>query len=101
MDLEDPVMMRVVRGFLTINLYNHFQARYCWEQRMKKSAARMHELEKKLMPEPETKFDDRFYERYSELFTRMYLNGVNGLANKDRTEPEDDTECTFWLRGLV
>jgi AcrR family transcriptional regulator len=101
MDLEDPVMMRVVRGFLTINLYTHFQARYCWEHRMKKSAARMHKLEKKLMPEPETKFDDRFYERYAELFARMYMNGVNGLARKGAPEPEDETECTFWLRGLV
>jgi AcrR family transcriptional regulator len=101
LDISDPARMAVARGFLTIHMLAHFQARYIWENRLKESARKLAKVEKRLLREPEVKYDDAFYARYAEMMTQMYLRGINGLAKADQARAEEEPDSTFWLRGLV
>jgi AcrR family transcriptional regulator len=101
LDNTDPARKAVARGFFTNMLFTHFRSRYVWEHRLRASARKVEKVEKRLLHEPEVKYDDAFYASYAEMVAQMYLHGIDGLARAGKAPVDDELDGTFWLRGLV
>jgi hypothetical protein len=98
-DTRDPAEMAVSRGLLTIIVGTHFGARFMREHRLKRSGPKIDKAMKELMHEPECKYDDAFYERYSDALARFYLYGMTGMAKKIE-KGDAESAADFWSFGL-
>jgi AcrR family transcriptional regulator len=87
----DVEMMSVIRGLLTMVIYNHFQSDYIFQftkQAYKKSKF----LSDELKEEAELECTDAYYERFAHVLTTVYLQGICGLTRNEKEKKEEP--CT-------
>lgn len=82
-DMDDKIQSHVFRGLLTTIVHSHFQSRYAWKYVLE-AAAKLEKTPEWLTEEPEENLDDVFYEGYSEMLVKLYLNGLTGITGKTR-----------------
>jgi hypothetical protein len=88
-DLEDPVQMSVIGGFLGNTTFNHFEGKYIWNNvsdEVKKLKEMKESVAAKSTPKPCDYNEEEFYEKYIEKLTNMYLYGVSAVTGKDVTK---------------
>lgn len=88
-DVEDPVQMSIIGGFLGNMTYNHFEGKYIWSyvsDDIKKSKEMKESVAAKSTPKPCDYNEDEFYEKYVEKLTNMYMCGVSAVTGKNLKE---------------
>ncbi len=94
-DLDDPVQMSVIGGFLGNATFNHFEGKYIWAN-ASESVKQSKELKEtvtetvaaKSMPKACQMSEDEFYEKYIEKLTNMYMCGVGAVTGKNLSESD-------------
>jgi AcrR family transcriptional regulator len=85
-DLEDPIQMSVIGGFLGNMVFNHFEGKYIWSNvsdEVKKSKEMMDTIAAKSVPKCCDYTEEEFYEKYVEKLTNMYICGVGAVTGKN------------------
>ncbi|MBS4015094.1 MAG: TetR/AcrR family transcriptional regulator [Candidatus Latescibacteria bacterium] len=88
-DVEDPVQMSIIGGFLGNMTYNHFEGKYIWSNvsdEVKKTKEMLETVAAKSEPKCCNITEDEFYERYVEKLTNMYMCGVSAVTGKNLKE---------------
>lgn len=88
-NLEDPVQMSIVGGFLGNMTFNHFEGKYIWSnvsEDVKKTKEMTESVVAKSSPKDSDLSEDKFYEKYVEKLTEMYLRGVAAVTGKNLNE---------------
>lgn len=81
LNTRDAVQMSFIRGMLTTIVQAHFTHRYFYEHVMQ-VASRLKYLKKNIIPVAMLKYDDTYYDRFTEMLTNFYLYGLNGIIPK-------------------
>lgn len=83
-DINDNLVMSMIRGAISTLLIEHFRSRYMWEKIYKvpcetvvKRGPQANELD--------VEYNDAYYEKYAEVLAGFYLDGVRGL-NKNKNQ---------------
>lgn len=69
LDIHNSVHVSLFNGFLGNMVLNHFLSCYYWERTTHQQI---------------TRFDDEFYEQYTESLTDFYMAGVKGLLEQNK-----------------
>jgi AcrR family transcriptional regulator len=88
-DLENPVQMSVVGGFLGNMTFNHFEGKYIWSNvsdEVKKTKEMTETVAAKSSPKCSELCEDEFYEKYVETLTKMYMCAVGAVTGKNLEE---------------
>lgn len=88
-DIEDPVQMSVIGGFLGNMTFNHFESKYIWSNvsdEVKKTKEMMETVAAKSAPKCCELTEDQFYEKYIETLTNMYMCAVSAVTGKNLKE---------------
>jgi hypothetical protein len=91
-DVEDPVQMSVIGGFLGNMTYNHFEGKYIWSNvsdDVRKSKEMMETVAAKSAPKCCDYTEDEFYEKYVEKLTNMYMCAVGAVTGKKLNEEKN------------
>lgn len=91
-DLEDPIQMSVIGGFLGNMTFNHFESKYIWSnvsEEVKKSKEMMETVAAKSALKCCDLTEDQFYEKYVEKLTNMYMCGVSAVIGKNLKEDKN------------
>ena len=93
-DLEDPVQMSVVGGFLGNVVFNHFEGKYIWNYAKEKDKASK-EMQETVAAKSDLKCcnltEEEFYEKYTEKLTNMYISGVSAITGKKINNEKETT----------
>ena len=94
-DLEDPIQMSVIGGFLGNMVFNHFEGKYIWSNvsdEVKKSKEIMDTVAAKSVPKSCDYTEEEFYDKYIEKLTNMYLCGVSAVTGKNLRENKENKD---------
>jgi AcrR family transcriptional regulator len=80
-DLSDVASAAVMRGMLTNLIEAHFRQRFANEEIIGPPTG-LSRAEKAELPELSVRYDDAFYERYSEKLASFYMSGVEALRGR-------------------
>jgi len=84
LDVGDNLLMSMIRGAISTLLIEHFHGRHMWEKVYKVSCKTILSKAPQLT-ECDVEYNDAYYERYAEVLSAFYLNGVRGL-NKSKNQ---------------
>jgi len=79
LDVNNNLLMSMIRGAISTLLIEHFHSRYMWEKVYKVPCKTIVAKAPKLT-ECDVEYNDAYYEEYAEVLARFYLDGVRGLS---------------------
>lgn len=88
-NINDHMLMSMVRGAISSLLIEHFRNRYLWEKVYKEP---YQEIFKKAPPsdECEIEYNDAYYAQYADVLTRFYLDGIRGIIRSKNQKGDHD-----------